>query len=262
MSSKMVELHMPPETPDGYILSPNKAFRLAVIAPSGSGKSFLIAKLLLSPKPFLHKAFYRVSFIDPTFQHTTQNNPYKYIDIEDEDVYEEATDEVINHIFKSAPRNPNNDELLPQLMILDDTGQLKGSGKDSSLAKKMFIKARHYATSIIGSFQKLSFLPRPVRQSLSHIILFKSQNKTMLEEFMEEFMPFDRDTSQAIIKYATTPDEDLPYPFLFIDLQRMKFYKGFDTEIKIQEEDGENVSQRPGTVGQANKDGSHKNKVE
>ena len=237
MSSQLVELHMPPSEPDGYVMSPEKGFRCAVIAPSGSGKSFLISKMLLSGKPFFHKAFYRVIFIDPTFDNTSQNNPYKYLDIDPENVYEEATDEVISHVFRSAPRNPNNDELLPQLLVLDDTGQLKNSGKDSLLAKKMFIKARHYSTSIIGSFQKLSFLPRPIRQSLSHIILFKTQNKTMLDEFMEEFMPFDKDTSQAIIKFATTPDETMKYPFLFIDLQRSKFYIGFDTEIKVNEDD-------------------------
>jgi hypothetical protein len=54
---------------------------------------------------------------------------------------------------------------------------------------------------------------------------------------MEEFMPFDKDTSQAIIKFATTPDETMKYPFLFIDLQRSKFYIGFDTEIKVNEDD-------------------------
>jgi len=232
MSKKLVDLYMPPDIDDGYILSPNKGFRLAIIAPSNSGKSFLISKMLLTDHPFLKKAFYKVHFIDPTFLHTTQKNPYKYIDIPDENVYEECNDATISHIFNAIPRNPNTDEVLPSLCVLDDTGQLSRNGL---LARRMFIKARHYGVSIIGSFQKLSFLPLPVRQSLSHIILFKSQNKKMLEEFCEEFMPYDKEVNMAIIKYATTPDNDYPYPFLFCDLTNNKFYKGFDLEIKVKD---------------------------
>lgn len=232
MSKKLVDLHFPPDEDDGFILSPNKGFRLAIIAPSNSGKSFLISKLLLSEHPFLRKAFYKVHFIDPTFKHTSQKNPYQYIDVPDENVFEEVSDDVINHIFSAVPRNPNNDAILPSLLVCDDTGQI---ARNSTLSRKMFIKARHYGVSIIGSFQKLSFLPLPIRQSLSHIILFKSQNKKMLEEFAEEFMPWDRDTNMTIIKYATTSDADNKYPFLFCDLQNNKFYKGFDTLINVKD---------------------------
>lgn len=236
-TKKMVDIYIPPQEDDGYIMSPNKCFRCAIIAPSNSGKSFLISKLLLSPHPYLHKAFYKVNFIDPTFNHTNQNNPYQYLDIDESQVYDEPDDETISEIFNSIPRDPNNDKVLPSLLVCDDTGQMKGTGKGSLLAKKLFIKARHYGVSILGSFQKMSFLPRPVRQSLSHIILFRSQNRQMIEEFCDEFMPFSKETNLAIIKYATTPDEEHPYPFLFCDLVKGEYYKGFDTKIRVDDFD-------------------------
>lgn len=231
MSKKLVELYFPPEESDGYILSPKKTFRLAIIAPSNSGKSFLITSLLLSDHPFLRKAFYKCVFIDPTFFSSNQKNPYKYLNIPEENVYEEPSDDVISSIFSNAPRNPNTNEVLPSLVVLDDTGEIKRN----NLLNKFWIKARHYGISLIGSFQKLTFLSKPIRQSLSHIILFKSQNKSMINEFCDEFMDFDRETNYAIIKYATTPDAENPRPFLFIDLEKKKYYKCFDTEIKVKD---------------------------
>jgi hypothetical protein len=48
-------------------------------------------------------------------------------------------------------------------------------------------------------------------------------------------MPYDMETNLAIINYATKKTLDHPYPFLFIDLEKRKFYKTFETEIKVKD---------------------------
>jgi len=199
-------------------------FRLAVVGGSNSGKSFLISRLLLSGKPFYNHKFSKIFWVNPTIKSSSENNPYDLIDLDDgqNEVYEEMNDETLQDIMSKLPRDKKG-ELKHSLMVLDDCGQLE----KNEFSKKLFIRMRHSKMSCIISIQKHTFLNKPIRQSLSHLILTTRMNTAMVKDIIAEFFPTSTKEGEEIVNEAFKDDGSDERPFLFMDLQKQKIYKRF-----------------------------------
>lgn len=196
-------------------------FRLAVVGGSGSGKSFLIARMLVSGKPHLLKAFRKVFWCNPTIGNTSANDPYSIIKVDSENIYRDMTDDVLKDIMSKLPRG-KDDKLRPSLLIIDDCGELS---KNNEFAKKMFIRIRHSNMSVILSVQKPQMIPPSVRQSLTHLAVMTASNQKQTDDIIEEFFPVSGRMAKDIVNRAFEPDDNEERPFLFMDLTKGNVFK-------------------------------------
>jgi hypothetical protein len=197
-------------------------FRLGVIGGSGSGKSFLIARMLVSDKPHLYKTFRKVFWCNPTLGNTEANDPYSVIKVDKENCYDTMNDDVLRDILNKLPRSKKTDEIRPSLLIIDDCGELS---KNNEFARKLFIRIRHSNMSCILSVQKSHMIPPSVRQSLSHLCLMSATNQKQTDDIIEEFFPVSGKEAKTIMAKAFEPDEETERPFLFMDLTKGRIFK-------------------------------------
>lgn len=196
-------------------------FRLAVIGGSGSGKSFLIARMLVSGKPHLLKAFRKVFWCNPTIGATEANDPYSIIKVKEENVYRDMNDEVLMDIMENLPKGKDG-SIRPSLLIIDDCGELS---KNNEFARKLFIRIRHSNMSVILSVQKNTMIPPSIRQSLSHLCVMTATNQKQTDDIIDEYFPVSGKQAKEIVRKAFEPDDEEERPFLFMDLTKGRMYK-------------------------------------
>lgn len=210
---------MPESKPRERIIEP--PFRMAVIGGSGSGKSFLIARMLVSEKPHLYKAFRKIYWINPTLGATEANDPYSIIKVPEEQIYRDINDDVLREVMSDLPRGKDG-KVRPSLMIIDDCGELS---KNNEFAKKLFIRIRHSNMSCILSVQKNTMIPPSIRQSLTHVVMLSNTNQKQTDDIIEEYFPISGKEAKEIVKKAFEPDEIDEKPFLFLDLMKGRIFK-------------------------------------
>lgn len=210
-----------PQIPDPLLQCP---FTEALIAPTKSGKSTVIANLLKnSLMGYNDGVFSEIYYISPTipFDKTLKSifDDEEIIKITDEDDLIHL-DSILGELIKSQKQKDEEDR-EHILIILDDClDYLKKSKKLDSLPSY----SRHFKISIIITTQIYNALPVKLRKNVSGVIVGRIYNKKDLENIEEEIGCNFHDFKT---NYEKATEE--PYSFLFIDNREMKLYKNFET---------------------------------
>ena len=218
---KLVKIVSPPDKKE-RIMGDNP--RMIILGSSGSGKSFITCRMLLSEKPFYKNYFRKVFYVNSTLKHSEKNNPYNIIDIEEDNIYEEMNDETIADIFTKLPKGKDG-KIRPWLIAIDDSGYLP---HNTIFSKKTFYDIRHSNGSVIMCCQTFQMIPPPIRKNITHLILMNNTNKKMVEDVGVEVLGMDKKEALEKINeiFEDTEDTD-ERPFAFIDVKKSKLYSRF-----------------------------------
>jgi GTPase SAR1 family protein len=188
-------------------------FRIAVVAPSNSGKSVLISNLISNPELPYRKLFKKNIFIwsstfhldDPSFSMSDNIIKTNVFNEYDENSVMSIVDEQIGIIKKYTKK-----KAPPILFIFDDVIQDLPMTKQNVM-NKLFFSARHYNISLILLSQQYKMVPRSVRLNASDVIIFQTGNNAEITKIAEE-QAIDINKFKEILKHATSE----PYSFLVI----------------------------------------------
>jgi hypothetical protein len=175
-----------------------------LIAKRCSGKSILLKKLVNDVKNDFDKIF----VICPT---ENVNNFYKKSGIVEQnyifDNYSEKFGEALIKKMTEVNKDKNSNELKHVLLILDDCIADVNLRTSPSL-KKLFVRGRHIAVSIICTSQNLTSLS-PLERNNSDFILTGQLNASSLDCLIEDFLPsciskkdFINYYSKAVLNYG------------------------------------------------------------
>jgi hypothetical protein len=199
-------------------------FVMCLIAPTCSGKTYVISNLIHNVNFGMKKEFDEIIFISPTLQHDAN---LKYME-KCEDIVQisdleslENLDAVLNEIIKSQIEK--KDEKEPILVVLDDCVQFFNN---HSVLNNLPQLSRHYKISFIVSTQSYMALPVRLRKNSSEYLIFRIYNikdyKAIEEEIGSEYENFDKLYNEAT---------EQKYNFLFLNKRDMCAYKNFTQEL-------------------------------
>lgn len=103
---------------------------------------------------------------------------------------------------------------------------------------KIFIAGRHYGISSMVMTQSYMAVPRGVRLQATHVCLFPSRS-TEVERLYTEHGPsrfMNKKDFTEMVQFATTPSDDSPYPFLYVDCfakPEVRFRRNFTDTLAI-----------------------------
>jgi hypothetical protein len=210
-----------PQIPDPLLQPP---FTLAMVAPTKSGKSTIIANMLKNClMGYSDNVFSEIYYISPTiaFDKTLKSifDDEEIIKITDEDDLNHL-DSILGELIKSQ-KQKDEDEREHILIILDDClDYLKKSKRLDSLPSY----SRHFKISIILTTQIYNALPVKLRKNLSGFTIGHIFNHKDIQNIEEEIGCNFHDFKS---KYEKATEE--PFSFLFVDNREMKLYKNFET---------------------------------
>jgi len=210
-----------PQIPDPLLQCP---FTMAMVAPTKSGKSTIIANMLKNClMGYSDNVFSEIYYISPTiaFDKTLKSifDDEEIIKITDEDDLIHL-DSILSELIKSQ-KEKDEDERENILIILDDClDYLKKSKKLDSLPSY----SRHFKISIILTCQVYNLIGVKFRKNVSGLIIGRIFNQKDIMNIEEEigcnFLDFKDNYEKAT---------EEPFSFLFVDNREMKLYKNFET---------------------------------
>lgn len=219
---------------DERLLKPH--FNLLLLAPTNSGKSFLINNLMYNNN-FYSKYFNQIYYISATLlhdkscqhiRHDNRENVYKIYENLDE------LDIILKNIIDMCKEEEtiivdDKEQKRKTLLVLDD---MLPYLKKSKTLSHLLTYNRHLGISIIISSQNLRSVPPSCRANIQGVIIFKITNKKELKKIEDEYGDSISSKEKSFIDiYNDAINEK--YNFLFIDLKKTKAYKNF-TEILFE----------------------------
>jgi hypothetical protein len=93
-----------------------------------------------------------------------------------------------------------------------------------TLLKRTIYNRRHYRLSIMILVQSYNAMPLSIRKTISHFISYKPRNKKEFTAIFEELIFLDKDEGEALTRFVF----DIPYAFLYVDVNTNSLYKNFD----------------------------------
>jgi len=226
---------------------PKLPIRAMICAPSGSGKTVLLASMCLD---IYRGCFNRIFVFSPSCDiDQTWEEVRKYIDHElmpktQKDEHKEQTffseydpaalQHIMNTQFKIVKyqKDQGITKLFQILIIIDDFADSPEFTRSSTLLHQLYIRGRHSAISTITSTQVYKQVSPLIRKNISHIFVFRLRNQADLEGIIEEMSAvYDKKILYQIYKTAT----DTPFSFLYINLMTQDksemFFKNFEEKI-------------------------------
>jgi len=136
--------------------------------------------------------------------------------------------------------NPMTEELekpvqrfdkLPYLaVILDDLGGTPAFRNGNNFLNSIVCKSRHYLSNFYVCVQHPYQCPRALRSQCSHVLLFATKDKKLLEELAKENCShLSPEQFVQLFQYATLE----PHSFMLCDFKKDEVRKNFDEVIKI-----------------------------
>lgn len=196
-----------------YADLPEPVFRMAIVSPSGAGKSVLLSNIISNPSFPYRELFKKNIFLfsstfhleDPSFamsDNILKRNVFSSLDLAT--LQEIVNDQ--NGIIQSygKPKAPH------VLLIFDDVAH-QIDYRATQYLKSLFFSGRHSKISIIFLTQSYRSLPRPVRINTTELIFFQINNTSEREVIADE-MPVDKHLFYAILDNAT----EEPFSFLVV----------------------------------------------
>jgi len=215
---------------------PKKSFAMYISGAPGSGKTNLWLSLLTSrptkKKTQVPRFYYR--YFDKIYliSNSLATLPLDKLNLDPDRVFDEFNDGMLMDIILDEKDDENNNILI----LLDDCiKQLKNSQE----LGKLILNRRHCCqnadkegqsgTSVIITAQTYNLLPLNLRKNMSHIAIFRTENKKELQSIMDELMS-DLTENQAR-QVLNTAWNNSSHGFLFIDATKSttnRYYANFD----------------------------------
>lgn len=176
------------ENPNFHLHQLKLPFRMAIVAPSGSGKTNFLLNLI--------HLFSQGRGTFPDISVITRNK--------DEPLYNflaSKSDQIqIKEGMENLPLLDKFDKDFNHLVVLDDLVL----AKDQSRIENYFIRARKLNVSVIYISQSYFRIPKIIRQNLSYLVLLKLSGERELKLILSEGgLGLDRDQLLSLYNYAT-----------------------------------------------------------
>ena len=213
---------------------PRKHFYMAICGSAGSGKTSMALGLLTAKGKhrIYRKVFDNIFLVVPSnsigslkqnvFKKHPPSKMFNSLDVE--------TIDKINTKLQKSLDEEDDEQQTCSLVWIDDQGPFLKRPDIQTALNEVVINRRHKRVSIMNLVQSYKFLPLSNRKLLTHLVLFKPKNKKELYSVFEELIYLDRDTVDKLCDFVYRD----PHDFMFIDLERSKFYRNFNL-IEIKE---------------------------
>ena len=177
------------ENPNFHLHGLKLPFRMAIVAPSGSGKTNWLLNLI---HLFSHG---RGTFPDITIVTRNKNEPlYEWLQTKSDQIQ-------IKEGMENLPPLDKFDKDFNHLVVLDDLVL----AKDQSRIENYYIRARKLNVSVIYISQSYFRIPKIIRQNLSYLVLLKLSGERELKLILSEGgLGLDRDQLLGLYNYATS----------------------------------------------------------
>jgi hypothetical protein len=210
---------------------PSQNFFMCFVGKPRSGKTSTAISLISQKKnkkkqtqSIYRGVFDNIIVVCPkTSLSSLKKNVFK--DLDDDKIFYDLDLDNLTEIYDKIKGYRDNDEQT--LLYIDD---MASSLKDTSLLKlfnKLICNRRHLKVSCMFITQYLNSIPLSNRKLISHIFLWKCNNKKEYINIYEELMPMDKDVFEQVVKYSFQE----PHDFLFMDVDNAIFYKNFNKLI-------------------------------
>ena len=211
----MYSIRPPPQTPKEWTHPdvPEPVFRMAIVSPSGAGKSVLLSNII-SNTSFPYRALFGKNIFlfsstfhldDPSFamsDNIQKRNVFSQLDLNIlQEIVADQNGIILSYGKQKAPH---------VLLIFDDVAH-QIDYRATQYLKSLFFSGRHSKISIIFLTQSYRSLPRPVRINTTELVFF-AINNTGEREVIADEMAIDKWLFYAILDDATTE----PYSFLVV----------------------------------------------
>ena len=176
------------ENPNFHLHNLKLPFRMAIVAPSGSGKTnFLLNLIHLFSQG-------KGTFPDITIVTRNKDEPlYNFLASKSDQIQ-------IKEGMESLPQLDKFDKDFNHLVVLDDLVLTK----DQSRIENYYIRARKLNVSVIYISQSYFRIPKVIRQNLSYLVLLKlSGNRELNLILSEGGLGLDKEQLLALYNYAT-----------------------------------------------------------
>ena len=115
-------------------------------------------------------------------------------------------------------------------VILDDLGGTAAFRNGNNALNSIVCKSRHYLTNFFVCVQHPYQCPRALRSQCSHVMLFATKDKKLLEELAKENCShLTPEEFTQLFQHATGE----PHSFMLCDFKRDEVRKNFDEVLKI-----------------------------
>lgn len=202
-------------------------FLMGILAPTGSGKSLLIANLV---RKYYYKVFDKIYFCSSNVDEgKVYDKSYESIKFDDERTFDTINNEIADWIRQDITTDDDfKNKDFRALLIIDDliTEVMQQKMKKVQL---LWIKSRHLKLSIILVSHKYNYIPRLLRTNMTHFIAFRSKSKKELENIYEDIIDLDEDDWMNVYNYATQEQ----YNFLYVkcNANPQKYFRNFDEPL-------------------------------
>jgi hypothetical protein len=123
------------------------------------------------------------------------------------------------------------DKLPYTAVILDDLGGTPAFKNGNNALNSIVCKSRHYLTNFFVCVQHPYQCPRALRSQCSHVMLFATKDKKLLEELAKENCShLSPDEFVQLFQHSTGD----PHSFMLCDFKRDEVRKNFDEILKIK----------------------------
>jgi hypothetical protein len=222
--------------------------RSVICAPSGAGKTILLANMILD---IYRDCFSRIYIFSPSIDvdHTWLpvkdyiENKLKLSETDDEQFYfpeysAESLEQIIStqHKITKYMKNQGHTKLYQILIIVDDHADSPEVSRNSKLLHQLFTRGRHNKISTIVSTQKFNAISPIIRVNMTELFVFRLRNAKDLDAFLDEISAVaDRKLLMEIYNLATKEE----YSFLYCKLNaktiQSMFYINFGKRIEIKD---------------------------
>lgn len=177
------------ENPNFHLHNLKLPFRMAIVAPSGSGKTNFLLNLI--------HLFSQGKGTFPDITIVTKNS--------DEPLYNflaSKSDQIqIKEGMENLPQLDKFDKDFNHLVVLDDLVL----AKDQSRIENYYIRARKLNVSVIYISQSYFRIPKIIRQNLTYLVLLKLSGERELKLILTEGgLGLDREQLLSLYNYATS----------------------------------------------------------
>lgn len=201
---------------------------MAVIAPTGSGKSNLLSFLLHS---IYRKVFTKIYVCSSNVHNGKLNdNAYDFLKFDEDRLFDTIDNTICEYIKDDIETDDEMTDDDKALLLIDDLTNEINSNSQKKLFS-LFTKGRHIkgGLSIWIITHKYVFLKRIIRNNLTHMIIFHTASESEIDTIHKDCIDISKNNFLEVYRYATKEKHN----FLYLDLLKnpKEMFKCFNEKL-------------------------------